>query len=467
MRSGTPVVLALASCLVAAPVQAQQSSEGSRVEALVSDTAQRGSFRTLYSRLSEDTEALLYEPAVAGPNASIAVVFSHSNRDNFDAPVASEMARRGYRALMVNYRGDRDNPDAVPEAFLPSISQGIAYLRTLPGVRRVVLVAHSGGGHLATLYQNVAEHGPSACQGPEKIYPCLEEGITHLEKPDGLVLLDPTLGAAHQMTAIDPAVAGDGRDPALDMFAAENGYSPGAKGSKYSPEFASRFHQAQAARNKSIVDGALERLRLISAGEGEFSNDEPILIRGIGVRALGARLYQPDISFVAHTKRKHLLLSADGSETEAVVQSVRPPLTREVQGALRELGVMNYDTTVRGFLANSAIRTQADFAITADDIVGLDWASSYTSTPANAEGVSVPALVLTMSCHYLVVPGEIIFDHLSSKDKTYAAVEGATHLFKPCRPEYGDTVKRVFDFVDGWLGKEGRLPISKRANTAG
>ena len=62
-----------------------------------------------------------------------------------------------------------------------------------------------------------------------------------------------------------------------------------------------------------------------------------------------------------------------------------------------------------------------------------------------------------MSCHYLIVPGEIIFDSLASADKTYAAVEGATHLFAPCRPEYGNTMKRTFDFVDGWLSAEGRF----------
>lgn len=62
-----------------------------------------------------------------------------------------------------------------------------------------------------------------------------------------------------------------------------------------------------------------------------------------------------------------------------------------------------------------------------------------------------------MSCHYLVVPGEVIFDHLATKDKTYASVEGATPLFQPCRPEYGDTKKRVFDFVDECVAKPGRF----------
>jgi hypothetical protein len=80
-----------------------------------------------------------------------------------------------------------------------------------------------------------------------------------------------------------------------------------------------------------------------------------------------------------------------------------------------------------------------------------------SSTPSNAERISVPALVMVMTCHYFVVTGEIVYDHLASKDKTYAAVEGATHMFTPCRPKYGNTVKTTFDFVNAWLSKPGRF----------
>jgi hypothetical protein len=100
---------------------------------------------------------------------------------------------------------------------------------------------------------------------------------------------------------------------------------------------------------------------------------------------------------------------------------------------------MSISTTVRFFLANYALRTTKDFAIKEDDIVGVDWASSMNSTPGSAPGISVPTLVLTMGCHYLIVPGEMVYDHLSSKDKTYAPVEGSAHSFTPCKPEYGDT----------------------------
>jgi len=69
----------------------------------------------------------------------------------------------------------------------------------------------------------------------------------------------------------------------------------------------------------------------------------------------------------------------------------------------------------------------------------------------------VPALVMTMGCHYLLVPGEIIYDNLASHDKTYVGVEGATHSFSPCAAKYGDTAKRAFDYIDEWLSTPGRF----------
>ena len=122
-----------------------------------------------------------------------------------------------------------------------------------------------------------------------------------------------------------------------------------------------------------------------------------------------------------------------------LVKHLTVNIYRSAGEALRSLDVMAQDTTVRRFLAASAIRAGANYAMTADDIIGVDWNLAYNSTPAMTPHITAPTLVLAMSCHYLLVPGEIIFDRLAAKDKTLAAVEGATHGFAPCKPEYGDT----------------------------
>ena len=455
MRNGIGgLAMALALTVAGAqPAPAQDNLAGSRNAAKAGPVA-APSFRTEYIRLPNQNEGLLYEP-VTLTHPRTAIIFTHPDRNNFTAPVGREMANRGYRALMLNYRGDDDFGEASPEEYLPGISQAVQYLRSLEGVDRVVLVGHSGGGHLVGLYGGVAERGPGFCSDPRKIYPCAAKGLERLAKIDGVVFLDSTLGALHQMSGIDPAVAGKKRDVKLDMFAPANGYDPARKAGHYSASFAKAFYRAQAADNERIVNSALTRLKAIEAGEGNYSDDEPLVIRGMGVRASGARLYQPDTSFAARTKKPHLLLRSDGTNANTVIASVRGPTARSAD-ALNSLATMAQDTTVRRFLAASAIRTTPEYAITADDIVGVDWSSAYNSTPGMAEGITVPALVLTMSCHYLVMPGEIIFDHLASRDKTYASVEGATHGFAPCGPEFGDTSKRTFDYLDTWLA-DGRF----------
>ena len=52
-----------------------------------------------------------------------------------------------------------------------------------------------------------------------------------------------------------------------------------------------------------------------------------------------------------------------------------------------------------------------------------------------------------------MIPLEIAYDHSAAKDKEFVAVEGGDHYFKPCKPQYGDTEKRAFDYVDAWLAK--------------
>jgi pimeloyl-ACP methyl ester carboxylesterase len=453
-----------AACNLAAPVNAQSptpttgaaAGEVESARTALSGPVGNDVFRTEYIRLgSNNSEGLLYTPTRPATKARIGLVYSHPESNNFNSPIGRELSSRGYRVLMVNYRGT----DAGPDSFAPSISRGIEYMRSLPGIQRVLIIGHSGGGHLMSFYGNVAEHGAAACQDKQKIYACNGTRLNGLAKPDGVILLDAALGALHKMSSLDPAVNDKDRkrDQAVDMFEAANGYDVGAKRASYTAQFSNRFYAAQAARNARIVERALDRLDAIEQGSAQFTDDEPFAVAGMSTTPAGARLYQPDVSILAHTKSRHTLLKADGSTSEAIVPSVRPPSGMEFAAALGTLNVMSQSTTVRHFLANDAIRTTPAYAFTADDILGVQWTSSMSSAPGNAEGITVPALVMVMTCHYLVVPGEIIFNHLASKDKTFAGVEGAVHGFTPCRPEYGDTVKRTFDYVDAWLSGAGRF----------
>ena len=267
-------------------------------------------YQTEYVRLGlPNAEALVFRPAGAQPSR-IALVFAHPNGNTFQERIGGGMARRGFAIAMVNVRtppGESDDP------YAPAISQAIRFMRAQPGVEKVVLVGHSGGGHLAAFYQNVAENGPLACSGPEKIYPCRKELVTGLQKPDGLVLLDPTLGAFHQAHSIDPAVSGQKRERGLDMFAAENGFDPSDPRGALQPSLHARFLSAQAARSNRITADAEARLRAIESGRGQFNDDEPFVVRGMGVTSSGARLYQPDRRLLAHTRGSYAFHKIDGT----------------------------------------------------------------------------------------------------------------------------------------------------------
>ncbi len=227
---------------------------------------------------------------------------------------------------------------------------------------------------------------------------------------------------------------------------------------KYSADFAKRFYAAQAARNATIVDNAIARLNALKQGKGQFSDDEPLVIRGMGQQAAGARLYQPDPSFAAHTKKPHTLLKADGTQAEVIVNSVRPPAGQQFAAALEHIACDesgHYGSPVPGPLGDSHQAGFCDYRGRHRGR-GLGVRGALTPPPTPKASAS-PPLVLSNTCHYLLVPDEIIFDHLASKDKTLVFVEGSTHNFTPCRPEYGDTVKHAFDYVDDWLNKAGRF----------
>jgi hypothetical protein len=85
------------------------------------------------------------------------------------------------------------------------------------------------------------------------------------------------------------------------------------------------------------------------------------------------------------------------------------------------------------------------------------WHSTVNSAPGNVEGVRVPTLIMAGTCYGHMVMNEVVFDHSAAQDKEYIAVEGGNHTLQPCKPEYGDTSKRAFDYLEGWLKKTGRL----------
>jgi hypothetical protein len=417
-----------------------------------------------YVRLSPRAFGVLYSPTAPGAESRVGLVISHPNSNYLNHIGGAELARRGFRALCVNGRYVNTRRENMMWEQVPlDIAPAVKYLRDLAELRSVVLVGHSGGGQLMPFYQNIAENGLDALRGLGP-YVQADHQLAELLPADGLVLLDPHHGySANTLTSLDPSVLDEAQpttiEPSLDIFNPNNGYDPTQPA--YTPEFTHRYFRAQAERMNRLTARALDRLSAIRAGRGLYPDDEPF-----PVARTQARIWQLDTRMVSHTRGAHTVLKADGALSVEVARSVRVPgVTRGSAGAAAMSAAENASYhggavmyTVKSWLSSNAIGVDAaGYSVTEDDIRGIDWSSSATSTPANLAGTHVPLLILGMTGHYWMVPSEIFYASAAAADKELAFVQGASHNLVPCRAcerfpgEYGDTVRTIFDYTAAWL----------------
>jgi hypothetical protein len=414
--------------------------------------------KTTFVRLGGRGNGIIVERETPDPaKKRIAILVTHpEHANNFNYFHGLELAKYGYTVLLLNNYG----PETTYEEFLAPIASGIKELHAR-GVEKVVLAGHSSGGTEITFYQDVAENGPAACQRPERIYKCQAKDAQNLPKADGVILLDANSGAVSRVLALNPAMNPHNPkqiDSSVDMFDAKNGYDPATGKANYSPEFLKKYFAAQASRANQMDDEALARLEKIQKGEGDFKDDEPFLVAGssgAGRAAAGANPSGTDLRLLSSTHAPHLLLKADGTQSTQVISGVGGPSQRpQDQDSLSQTTV---NVTVKHYLSFDAIRVKPDFHLTADNITGIDWHSSGDSMQGNMDGIHVPTLVVAAGCGADLVLLELAYDQSGAKDKDYVGVEGANHNMEPCRPEFGDTYKRAFDYMDSWLSKSGRF----------
>ena len=413
--------------------------------------------RATYVSLANNANALILEPSTPDPQRSrFAILISHPEHiNNFKYFIAPELARRGYRVMMMNYYG----PEKVYEEFLAPMAAAVNYLRGIPGVQKIVLAGHSSGGDELTFYQDVAENGPKACQGPERVYPCRGKNLDNLPPADGIMMLDARAGAIERLIALDPSV--DSRHPRdhkaeLDMFSARNGYDAQTKSGVYSAAFERNYLRAQSARQLHLIEEASQRLAKIEKGEGDYKDDEPFVIPGSSEHTYdGAALDLADVRLLSKTHAPHPLLKADGTTPTQIVPSTRSGVADVAQ--MDRLDRTTQNVTVRHFLSFLAIRPTPEYGLSEDRVTGVEWRSVPESVPGNVQGIKVPSLFMAGTCATHVVFLETAYDLSAAKDKEFIGVEGGDHYFRPCKPEYGDSAKHAFDYVDGWLMKAGRF----------
>lgn len=412
-------------------------------------------YKTTYIPLDKRVPGVLYEPEEKSGKQRIAILIMHSDEDYLSFISAKELTERGYTVLTANVRNKEGIIFGQPEK-MKDVKTAVEFLRSLPGIEKIILLGHSGGGTLLSAYQAVAENGPEIFQGEEKIYPYPDK--ENLPPADGLMLLDSNWGnAAMQLFSLDPAVENEqgGKliSEELDLFNPVNGFDP--NGSSYEHTFIRKFQEAQSERNCRLVDYALNRLLYLETEKGLFSDDEPMIIPGSAQGFFNNKLYAQDIRLMSHTQGVYPLLTKDGEQSGEIIRTCRGPENpKSLTSSFWEGGRF---LSVRTYLNSYAVRTGKKFGYDEEHVWGIEWNSTYSCVPGNMEHIHVPVLIMGMTAGWEFLASELIYQHSVSTDRSIAFVKGATHVFRPAKNresypgEFGDTVAILHDYVDGWL----------------
>jgi pimeloyl-ACP methyl ester carboxylesterase len=403
-----------------------------------------------FAGVPASVKGAFYVPDAPAPAPHVGIVLMHRTSNFMHALACTELSARGFAVLCMNPRSDNNEAAVHFETIPLDVKAGVEFLRKQPGITRVVLWGWSGGGATMTLYQSVAENGPSVCQGPGKLVQCGND-LAGLPRADGLILVDAHPGnPVNALRSLNPAVTDERRperlDPALDPFSPKNGYRANGP-SVYSDAFKKAYFKAQADRMNRLIQAALDRQAAMRAGAALYRDDEAFVVP----RGVGGRLMQLDLGIHHRTVKPAKLLKNDGTVVTQIVESVR---TASPQLASQNMTFEDgtHFLTVKSFLSANAIRAT-------DSMDGIDHCSSNNSPPCHLPRIRVPLLVAAMGGHYFVRDTEIHYEVAASPDKDFIVVEGAEHGQTPCLPcestpgQYSNSVKNFYDYTRDWINR--------------
>jgi dienelactone hydrolase len=389
----------------------------------------------------------LYRPDSGTPHTAFVVM--HRVGDFMRHPACTQLSQRGFMVLCIDPTAANNEAIVDWDQTMLDVKAGVEYLRRQPGIAKVVLFGHSGGGSVMAAYQATAEKGFAYCRGADKIMPCADS-VAALPVADGIVFADahPSDGVM-KMRDLNPAIM-VGKDgaiavrPELDPFNPANGFDPAR--SHYSPEFQQRFSAAQANMMRGLMDQAQKKQAAIKAGGLTTANGDMMLIPSTRASAWLSRL-DADIEGARNTIRPEKLLKNDGSIVTQMINSVA---VTTAPADTKTLHTHFY--TAKAFLAAHSIRGK-------DSQGDVDYCSTNSASICAVQFVSVPVLVTSMGGYMFVRDGERLFDHATVKGKDFIVIEGAVHRFTACTAcektpgQYGNSRKNLFDYVRDWSNR--------------
>jgi hypothetical protein len=335
------------------------------------------------------------------------------------------------------------------------VKAAMEYARSQPGITKVVLLGHSGGSPLMSLYQAIAENGVGFCQDPKRMVKCANN-VGGLKPADGLVFPDAHPGnPAQALRGINPSLVIDAGKvrviPELDPFDPKNGYNPNGP-SHYSKEFQTRYYAAQSKVMNEQIARVLAAQKRMKNGDYVFPDNDIVLVPFSDQDgSAGLMLMDPSIPEFMSTARPEKLLKNDGTIATQVVHSVAvPELGQAKANRLFNAGVKVL--TFTSYLSANATRST-------NSLDGIEHCATNISTICNIQSIKAPIMIAAMGGWRFIRDQELMYDLSPSTDKDYIVVEGAVHGYTPCKAcettpgQYSNTVKNLFDYVRDWANK--------------
>jgi len=399
--------------------------------------------------------AALYKPD-SGPAPHIAFLVSHRTGNNLNNSACKELAKRGFLALCWNTRFVNNEAAVRWEDIAFDVKTTVDYVRSIPGITKVVLLGHSGGSPLMSYYEAVAEAGPGWCKGPDKLVQC-GDNMNGFKPVDGMVFPDAHPGNGVQsLRGLNPSVVVQENgtvkiDAALDPFSPANGFNPEGA-SHYSKEFQARYYAAQSKEMNALIAKAQSRVQQLKT-QPMYSDDEVFAIVGGGFSGAGAgsadlNSMDPSIPELMSTARPEKLLKNDGAIVTQVVHSVAVPEPENAK-ANHSFARGTKVFTLKSFLSANAVKST-------NSLDGIDWCSTNNSTMCAVQSIKVPTLIAAMGAFHFVRDQELMYDLSAAKDKDYIVIEGAVHGYTPCKEcektpgQYSNSDKNLFDYIAKW-----------------
>ncbi len=373
--------------------------------------------------------------------ADIVLVAMHPRSDQTNHFTLAPAAARGMAGFGIAGRHVHREAFIIKEELMLDIAAAMRYLRNERGYKTVVLIAHSGGGPLLTLYQNQATTTPPMRikSTPAGDPPNLND--YDLPAADALVTLASHEGEGiHNEHRLDPAVVDESNpylvDASLDMYNPDNGYRLPPEESRYTPAFLEQFRAAQkirAHRLDSLARSMIQQQQHYQDLMKSSDFKSRLLKERLEIERKAAAMPMMVI-YGTEAEPRYMDLSLDPSDRLLGSNTAgdRPDLrNRAPRGAARVL-------TPRAYLSvRSGISSNADVL-------------------KNIAKVSVPTLVICGTADrgiYLSITRAI---HAASgaKDKKMVFIEGADHGYRPSGPKAGKgdqrvrTLNTIFEWIE-------------------